>query len=138
MQLQRGVWIAMVLLSLGMHWQHLRKDLISIHVWRQTQTQATVRAFYEEDMHILHPRRDERGDGEGLFLMEFPLMQWTVAAIWKVTGPQLWEQVIHVSVFLPGRPCPGKAGQMAHGFGMGRPGCRLGFAFFTVLLLPRV
>ncbi|MBU6325312.1 MAG: glycosyltransferase family 39 protein [Bacteroidetes bacterium] len=90
MQLQRGVWIALFLLSLGMHWQHLRKDLISIHVWRQTQTQATVRAFYEEDMHILHPRRDERGDGDGLFLMEFPLMQWTVAAIWHLTGPQLW------------------------------------------------
>jgi 4-amino-4-deoxy-L-arabinose transferase-like glycosyltransferase len=80
----------MILLSLVMHWPHLKKDLISIHVWRQTQTQATIRAFYEEDMHILHPRRDERGDGDGIFLMEFPLMQWTVAAIWKLTGPQLW------------------------------------------------
>ena len=90
MQLKRGAWIAMLLLSLVMHWPHLKKDLISIHVWRQTQTQATVRAFYEEDMHILHPRRDERGDGDGIFLMEFPLMQWTVAALWKITGPQLW------------------------------------------------
>jgi len=98
MQLQRGAWIAMALLSLGMHWQHLRKDLISIHVWRQTQTQATVRAFYEEDMHILHPRRDERGDGDGIFLMEFPLMQWTVAAIWHLTGPQLW--VSRIFMFL--------------------------------------
>ena len=90
MQVQRLAWIGMMLLSLFMHLPHLKKDLISIHVWRQTQTQATVRAFYEEDMNILNPRRDERGDGDGIFRMEFPLMQWTVAALWKATGPQLW------------------------------------------------
>jgi 4-amino-4-deoxy-L-arabinose transferase-like glycosyltransferase len=87
---QRFLFPGIMLLSFLMHLPHLHKDLISIHVWRQTQTQAGVRAFYEEDMNILNPRRDERGDGNGIFRMEFPLMQWSVAAVWKLTGPQLW------------------------------------------------
>lgn len=87
---QRFLLAGMMLLSFFMHLPHLKKDLISIHVWRQTQTQAGIRSFYAEDMNILHPRRDERGDGNGIFRMEFPLMQWSVAAIWKITGPHLW------------------------------------------------
>lgn len=72
-----------------MHFQHFSKDLVSIHVWRQTQTQSTINNFYEEDMNILNPRRNERGDGEGIFRMEFPLMQWIVASAYKVFGKHL-------------------------------------------------
>ena len=69
-----------------MHYKHLAKDLVSIHVWRQTETQSTINNFYEEDMNILHPHRNERGNGDGIFKMEFPLMQWTAACLYKVFG----------------------------------------------------
>lgn len=72
-----------------MHFNHFSKDLMSIHVWRQTQTQSTINNFYEEDMNILNPRRNNRGATEGLFRMEFPLMQWLVAAQYKVFGNHL-------------------------------------------------
>ena len=59
------------------------------HVWRQTQTQSNINNFYEEDMNILNPRKNERENGDGIFRMEFPLMQWLVAAQYKVFGPHL-------------------------------------------------
>jgi len=72
-----------------MHYQHFSKDIISIHSWRQTQTQSTINNFYEEDMNILNPRRNDRGNGDGIFRMEFPLMQWLVAGSYYVFGKSI-------------------------------------------------
>lgn len=78
-----------MLISIFMHYEHLNKDLVSIHVWRQTQTQSTINNFYEEDMNIFRPTRNDRGNTDGLFRMEFPLMQWSVAALYKVFGKEI-------------------------------------------------
>jgi hypothetical protein len=72
-----------------MHYRHFSKELIGIHAWRQTQTQSTINNFSEEDMNILNPRRNERGNGDGIFRMEFPVMQWLTAATFKVFGNHL-------------------------------------------------
>lgn len=88
-QLRIFVLLGIALLSLAMHGPHLGKDLIGIHVWRQTQTQSAIVNFYEEDMNIFNPRRNDRGDGDGLHRMEFPLMQWMVACLYKVFGRHL-------------------------------------------------
>jgi len=72
-----------------MHYKHFSKDIISIHSWRQTQTQTTINNFYEEDMNILNPRRNERGSGDGIFRMEFPLMQWLVASSYHLFGSSI-------------------------------------------------
>lgn len=72
-----------------MHWKVFNMDLVSIHVWRQTQTQNTIQSFYEEDFNILNPRKNERGSGEGIFRMEFPIMQWIFAGGYKVFGNHL-------------------------------------------------
>ncbi|MBK6483606.1 MAG: glycosyltransferase family 39 protein [Chitinophagaceae bacterium] len=72
-----------------MHFNHFSKDLMGVHVWRQTQTQSTILNFYEEDMNILNPHRNERGNGDGLFRMEFPLMQWLVAGVYTLFGNHL-------------------------------------------------
>jgi 4-amino-4-deoxy-L-arabinose transferase-like glycosyltransferase len=78
-----------LLISAFMHLQHFPKELVSIHTWRQTQTQSNINNFYEEDMNILNPRRNDRGDTDGIFQMEFPLMQWLVAIQYKVFGNHL-------------------------------------------------
>lgn len=86
----RNIILALiVLISTLMHFQHFPKDLISIHVWRQTQTQSTINNFYEEDKNILNPRRNDRGDTDGLFRMEFPLMQWLTASLYHIFGNHL-------------------------------------------------
>ena len=75
--------------SLLMHLPHFNKELCSIHVWRQTQTQSGINNFYEEDMNIFNPKRNARGDTDGIFRMEFPLMQWTTACLYKIFGNHL-------------------------------------------------
>ena len=83
------VLIGIAIISLLMHARHLNKELISWHVWRQTQTQSTIINFYEEDFNILHPKKNDRGAGDGSFRMEFPLMQWLVAGLYKIFGNHL-------------------------------------------------
>jgi hypothetical protein len=73
-------------ISLLMHGSQLKKDLVGKHVWRQAQTQSNIINFYEEDMNILNPRVNDRGNGDGIYRMEFPLMQWMVAATYKIFG----------------------------------------------------
>jgi hypothetical protein len=87
--LRNIILATIVLISTLMHFQHFSKELISIHVWRQTQTQSTIINFYEEDMNILNPRRNDRGHSDGLFRMEFPLMQWLVAGQYQIFGNHL-------------------------------------------------
>ncbi len=62
---------------------------MSVHIWRQAQTQSTINSFYEEDFNILNPKKNDRGNTDGIFRMEFPLMQWMVAATYKVLGKHL-------------------------------------------------
>lgn len=80
---------AAIVLSFIMHLPHLKKDLMGMHVWRQAQTQNTVISFYEEDMNILNPRRSSRGNTDGIFRMELPLMQWLIASAYKATGEHI-------------------------------------------------
>jgi len=77
------------LLSFCMHLHVFKLDLIGYHVWRQTQTQSTIENFYSEDFNILNPRINSRGDGTGIFRMEFPIMQWVFACFYKIFGDHI-------------------------------------------------
>jgi hypothetical protein len=81
--------ISIVVISAAMHFKHFDKDLMGMHVWRQTQTQSNIISFYEEDMNIFNPRRNDRGSGDGISRLEFPLMQWLVAGTYKIFGNHL-------------------------------------------------
>src|ERR1035437_9183093 len=94
------VLFSIALISLTMHFNHFSKDLIGIHVWRQTQTQSTINNFYQEDFNILNPKKNDRGNGDGIFRMEFPLMQWCVAFLYKIFGNHLI--ICRIFMFLVG------------------------------------
>lgn len=47
---------------------------------------ATAVSFYEEDFRLWNPRRDARGSTEGIFRVELPLFQWSLAAAAKLLG----------------------------------------------------
>ncbi len=87
-------------ISIVMHWPHFSKDLVSLHVWRQVETQTTILNFYEEDFNLLNPRQNNRGDGDGIFRMEFPLMQWLVAGIFRLLGNHII--ITRIFMFLTG------------------------------------
>ncbi len=69
-----------------MHLHVFKLDLIGYHVWRQTQTQTTIDNYYKEDFNILNPKVNNRGNGDGIVRMEFPVMQWGFAGFYKVFG----------------------------------------------------
>lgn len=72
-----------------MHWQIFNRDLVGIHVWRQTQTQTVIKNYYTEDMNIFHPRINEFRNEDRIIKMEFPVMQWTFAVFHKVFGSHI-------------------------------------------------
>lgn len=51
-------------------------------------------------MNILNPRQNDRGASDGIFRMEFPIMQWLVALLYKVFGKHLI--ITRLSMFLIG------------------------------------
>lgn len=82
--------LLLVLVTSGLlHVQHFGKDLVSVHVWRQTQTQNTINNFYEEDGNLLNPRQNNRGNGPGYHRMEFPLMQWIIGHSYFIFGQHI-------------------------------------------------
>jgi hypothetical protein len=90
------------LVSLLMHWSVFQKDLIGIHVWRQSQTQLNISNFYSVDNNILHPRvniLDTTGEPQ-ILRTDFPLMQWTIAQLYTVFGDSI--VVTRVCIFILG------------------------------------
>lgn len=76
-----------VITSFLLHFQQLNKDLIGVHVWRQTQTQWNTVNFYRHDMNILNPRTSTfDNNGNDISRFEFPIMQWLVALMMKIFG----------------------------------------------------
>lgn len=82
--------IAIPLLSLVMHWRVFDLELMSQHVWRQTQTQSNVLNFAEGDMNILNPKRNRHEGGNGIYRREFPLMQWVFAWFYRALGDHIF------------------------------------------------
>ena len=66
--------------------------------WRETDTGAIARNFYREDMNILRPRIDWRGDGPGYVESEFPLYPWTAACLYHLFGYH--EEILRVMSWL--------------------------------------
>jgi hypothetical protein len=57
-----------------------------VHVWRQCNTLSVARNFYQEDMHILKPRVDNRKGTNGRTGTAFPLFEYVLAVQYKLFG----------------------------------------------------
>lgn len=56
------------------------------HVWRQCNTMGMARNFSEESMNLFLPRIDRRNETNGITGSHFPLFEWQLAGIYKLTG----------------------------------------------------
>jgi hypothetical protein len=68
------------------HKHNVHKELIGIHMWRQTYTQLNVQQFYRNDFNILNPRVNTLNGEGNIKRLEFPIMQWTIAGVMKIIG----------------------------------------------------
>lgn len=58
----------------------------SIHQWRQTDCLSITKNYYEEGMHFFEPKIHFQGPKQGHAVSEFPILNYSVAALWKVFG----------------------------------------------------
>jgi hypothetical protein len=72
--------------QLLIHFKYLHLPPVGFHQWRQVHTLAVARNFFEEEMNILHPRIDERGKETGITGMEFPIVNYIIAVLYKLFG----------------------------------------------------
>ena len=68
------------------HRNHMHLEARGLHVWRQCNTLAVARNYYQEDMNILKPRVDHRKGTDGVTGMAFPLYEYLLASIYKEFG----------------------------------------------------
>lgn len=76
----------LLLLHTILHIKYFDLPPVGFHQWRQTQTLSVARNFYEEGMNILQPRVDNRGQYSGITGVEFPVVNYFIAAGYKVFG----------------------------------------------------
>ncbi len=86
----RWLLATLFVLSGVMHGPYFRTELVSMHVWRQTQTHQQTLSFLQEDNNLFRPRRPDRGATDGVSRMEFPLQQWLVAQVMRLVGAEIY------------------------------------------------
>lgn len=80
-------WLWFVLaLGLALRLIGLQDPLIDKQAWRQTDTAAIARNFYEEGYTLLYPRVDWRGTTSGHVEANFPLYPFVVGLLYAVVG----------------------------------------------------
>lgn len=56
------------------------------HQWRESDTAAIALNYYQEDFTFFHPRVNQRGAGEGITGMEFPIYCYVTAVLYNTFG----------------------------------------------------
>ncbi len=86
--------------SVLLHRPIFQRDLVGVHVWRQTQTQINIQQFYRHDNNILNPRVNTWNEGNNIRRMEFPIMQWLIAQVHRVLGEDI--MITRICIFMIG------------------------------------
>jgi len=80
-------WLwGILLLGLALRLVELQAPLIDGQAWRQADSGAVARNFYEEGYNLCYPRVDWRGDTPGYVEMNFPLYSFLVACLYGLLG----------------------------------------------------
>jgi 4-amino-4-deoxy-L-arabinose transferase-like glycosyltransferase len=83
----RDGWLwAILVLGLGVRLIGLDEPLIDWQAWRQADTAAIARNFYEEGGDLLHPQVDWRGTTTGYVETNFPLFPYLVSRVYGLIG----------------------------------------------------
>jgi 4-amino-4-deoxy-L-arabinose transferase-like glycosyltransferase len=73
-------------LALCVRLYHVDSPILGIHAWRQSDTAAIARNFYENGFNLFYPQVDWGGSGAGYCETEFPIYAFLVALLYKIFG----------------------------------------------------
>ncbi|MGB3800232.1 MAG: glycosyltransferase family 39 protein [Lewinella sp.] len=86
--------------SFLLHWEVFSRDISGMHDWRQTQTMWNVRNFARYDNNIRNPRVSHfNGANNNILRLEYPIMQWGIAQVARLTGREVLTARICVWIF---------------------------------------
>lgn len=86
-----------------LHLPFMNEPPQSVHTWRQCNTLAMARNFYQEEMNILHPRVDNRGNTPGITGSHFPAYEYILASLYQLFGEEFWvHRYLSFIIFLFG------------------------------------
>jgi 4-amino-4-deoxy-L-arabinose transferase-like glycosyltransferase len=92
----RTYWIAIAAIGIAVRialvWRPT--DYRLLNSWRECDYTSIARAYYTQGMNILYPRVDWRDDTPGYVEMEFPIIPWISALIYRIAGYR--EEVLRV------------------------------------------
>jgi len=75
----------------------------SIHQWRQADCLSITKNYYEEGFHFFSPKIHYQGPVDGKAVSEFPILNYTVACLWKVFGEhEFIYRLLEYLIFLTG------------------------------------
>lgn len=97
----KRIIFAIVLVGSLARLYHIDVPLFDWHAYRQFDTAALARNFYDEGMNIFYPRVDWRGESPGYVEVEFQAYTYPVAVLYHVFGPQEWVgRAFNILVFV--------------------------------------
>ncbi len=88
-------------LAIAIRIYNINSPIIGIHSWRQSDTAAIARNFYENGFNLFYPQIDWGGNSPGYCETEFPIYSFIVALIYKVFGvSEFWGRFLSIICFL--------------------------------------
>ena len=81
--------VSAVLISTFLHLHVFTLPIQGKDTWRQSKTAWNIRYFVRHDANILNPRQPYLNGEDNIVRYEFPLMQWSIAMVEKVTGEHI-------------------------------------------------
>ncbi|HZV71956.1 MAG TPA: glycosyltransferase family 39 protein [Saprospiraceae bacterium] len=92
------ILFTVLLFSIIMHLRIFTLPIQGKDTWRQSKTGWTIRNFVRHDANIFNPRQGYLTDEGNIERYEFPIMQWSIAMIEKVTGEHIL--ILRLCVYL--------------------------------------
>jgi hypothetical protein len=84
-------WAAvLVVLAVGQKFYGFGRPLLGHHAWRQADTAAIARNFYDGGMNFFYPAVDWGGPGPNYCETELPLYSYAAAALYRAFGVREW------------------------------------------------
>ena len=80
---------AAILVSTFLHLHVFTLPIQGKDSWRQSKTAWNIRYFVRHDSNILNPRQPYLNSGDNIVRYEFPIMQWSIAMVEKITGEHI-------------------------------------------------
>jgi 4-amino-4-deoxy-L-arabinose transferase-like glycosyltransferase len=89
--------LLILILAFLLRLYHINFPVAGWHSWRQADTAAIARNFYQDGFNLLYPQVDWGGNSPGFVESEFPLYSFLVSLLYAVFGANdLWGRVLSV------------------------------------------